>query len=99
MSLCTVILNVLVVVLPVGSLASTVTVNSLVSSFGPQLFTAGVPLILPPVYVTPFGRPETVTVAVGSSVVTVISEIALPSTTVWSPIALISGALTSFQTA
>ena len=82
MSLCTVILNVLVVVLPVGSLASTVTVNSLVSSFGPQLFTAGVPLILPPVYVTPFGRPETVTVAVESSVVTVISEIALPSTTV-----------------
>lgn len=81
-SLCTVILNVLVAIFPVGSLASTVTVNSFVSSFGPQLFTAGVLLILLPVYVTPFGIPETVTVAVGSSVVTVISEIALPSTTV-----------------
>ena len=44
-SLCTVILNFFVVVFPVGSLASTVTVISLVSSFGPQLLTCGVPLI------------------------------------------------------
>lgn len=85
-SLCTVILKVLVDVLPEGSLASTVTVNSLFSSFGPQLSTFGVPLIFPFVYVTPVGRSFTAIVASGSSVVTGISVNDFPSTTVWSPI-------------
>ena len=97
-SLCTVILNFLVVVFPVGSLASTVTVISLVSSFGPQLLTCGVPLIffVDGSYVTPVGRSLTVTVAAGLSVVTVISSIGLPSTTVWSAIGLITVPGTEF---
>ena len=89
-SLWTVILNVFVVVFPVASLASTVTVNSLVSSVGPQSVTLGVPLIFPLLYVTPLGRSLTVTVALGVSVVTSISSIGLPSTTVWSAIGLIT---------
>ena len=98
-SLCTVILKVLVDVLPEGSLASTVAVNSLFSSFGPQLSTFGVPLIFPFVYVTPVGRSFTAIVASGSSVVTGISVKDFPSTTVWSPMLAITGAFTSFQTA
>ena len=97
-SLCTIILKVLVDVLPEGSLASTVTVNSFFSSL-PQLVTLGVPLIFPLLYVKPLGRSFTVTVAVGSSVVTFISVIAFLSTTVWSFIFPITGALLSFHTA
>ena len=97
-SLCTIILKVLVDVLPEGSLASTVTVNSFFSSL-PQLVTLGVPLIFPLLYVKPLGRSFTVTVAVGSSVVTGISVMALPSIIVWSPILTITGALLSFHTA
>ena len=83
-SLCTVILKVFVDVLPSSSLAVTVTVISRVSSVGVQSVIAGVPVIFFVVgsYVTPFGRLLTVTVAFGSSVVTVISPIGLPSTTV-----------------
>ena len=83
-SRCTVILKVFVDVLPASSFASTVTVNSRVSSVDVQSVTVGVPLIFFVVgsYVTPFGRLLTVTVALGSSVVTVISLIGLPSTTV-----------------
>ena len=71
-------------------MASIVTVKSLVSSL-PQPATLGVPLIffVDGSYVTPAGRSLTVTVAVGLSVVTVISLIAFPSTTVWSVIGLI----------
>ena len=97
-SLCTIILKVLVDVLPEGSLASTVTVNSFFSSL-PQLVTLGVPLIFPLLYVKPLGRSFTVTVAVVSSVVTGISVIALPSIIVWSPMLAITGALLSFHTA
>ena len=83
-------MNVFVTTLFAESLASTVTVKSLVSSL-PQLVTLGVPLIffVDGSYVTPAGRSLTVTVAVGLSVVTVISLIAFPSTTVWSAIELI----------
>ena len=83
-SRCTVILKVFVDMLPASSFASTVTVNSRVSSVDVQSVTVGVPLIFFVVgsYVTPFGRLLTVTVAFGSSVVTVISLIGLPSTTV-----------------
>ena len=97
-SLCTIILKVLVDVLPEGSLASTVTVNSFFSSL-PQLVTLGVPLIFPLLYVKPLGRSFTVTVAVVSSVVTGISVMALPSIIVWSPMLAITGALLSFHTA
>ncbi len=74
----------LVVGLPALSVAVTVTVISRVSSVGVQLVIAGVPVIFFVVgsYVTPFGRLLTVTVAVGLFVVTVISLIGLPSTTV-----------------
>ena len=73
------------------SLASIVTVKSLVSSFPVQLVTLGVPLIffVDGSYVTPVGRSLTVIVALGSSVVTVISFIGFLSTTVWSAIGLI----------
>ena len=83
-SRCTVILKVFVDVLPASSFASTVTVNSRVSSVDVQSVTVGVPLIFFVVgsYVTPFGKSFTVIVALGSSVVTVISPIGLPSTTV-----------------
>ena len=97
-SLWTVILNVFVTTLFAESLASTVTVNSLVSSL-PQLVTLGVPLIFLLIgsYVTPVGRSFTVIVAPGLFVATLISLIAFPSTTVWSLI--VSIVVTGFDVA
>ena len=80
------------------SLASIVTVKSLVSSL-PQLVTLGVPLIFLLIgsYVTPVGRSFTVIVAPGLFVATLISLIAFPSTTVWSLI--VSIVVTGFDVA
>ena len=91
-------MNVFVATLFAESLASIVTVKSLVSSL-PQLVTLGVPLIFLLVgsYVTPAGRSFTVIVAPGLFVVTLISLIAFPSTTVWSLI--VSIVVTGFDVA
>ena len=85
-SLWTVILKVFVVIVPVGSLASTVTINSLVSSPLPQSSILGLPVTFPFLYSTPFGRFFTPTLAFGLFVVIVTSAIGFPSITVWSTI-------------
>ena len=85
-SLCTVISTVLVTFDPSGFVTTTGTSNVLVSSFGPQLVTAGVPLIVFEVgsYVTPFGSLDvsTVTVALLLPGVTTTFVIGFPSTIV-----------------
>ena len=67
-SLCTVISIVLVTFDPSGFVTTTGISNFLVSSFGPQFVTSGVPLIVsvPGLYETPFGSLVVSTVTVES---------------------------------
>ena len=67
-SLCTVISIVFVTFDPSGFVTTTGISNFLVSSFGPQFVTSGVPLIVnvPGLYVTPFGSLVVSTVTVES---------------------------------
>ena len=85
-SLCTVISTVFVTLEPSGFVTTTGTSNVFVSSFGPQLVTAGVPLIVFVVgsYVTPFGSLDVSTVTVALLLPGVITtfEIGFPSTIV-----------------
>ena len=71
---------------PSGFVTTTGTSNVLVSSFGPQFVTAGVPLIVFEVgsYVTPFGSLDVSTVTVALLLPGVITtfEIGFPSTIV-----------------
>ena len=85
-SLCTVISTVFVTFDPSRFVTTTGTSNVLVSSFGPQLVTAGVPLIVFVVgsYVTPFGSLDVSTVTVALLLPGVITTfvIVFPSTIV-----------------
>lgn len=78
--------------MPEGSLASTVTVKSLVSSLVPQSLSCGLPPIFLVVgsYVRPLGRSFTLRFAFGLSVVTGISAIGFPYIIVLSSIGLIT---------
>ena len=103
MSLCTVIVNSSVDSLPSLSFAVTFTLTSLTSSGfslseSSQSLISGLPVIFLESLsnVTPFGSPSTVISASGSSVLTSISLIGCFSTTVWSPILSIFGAVVSF---
>ena len=95
-SLCTVISTVFVTFDPSGFVTTTGTSNVFVSSFGPQLVTAGVPLIVFEVgsYVTPFGSLDVSTVTVALLLPGVITTfvIGFPSTIVCVGFEIVVGA-------